>query len=236
MIGAHVERLGRHPTEQIDQRMQRVPGAVRIGGMALHPLGLEEEGHRATAADLHHLAHLVRAGGFPHQTDRHRLALIHHPVQKRAGAIATHPLFVSGDGQNHGTFGRRLGHQIDGRRDESGNAGLHVGGAAAPHLAAMDLGTERVMGPGRRIAHRHHIGMAVEPESLGALVAPAREQVRDAVTVDPGAGEARGAQHPLEQLQRAALKRRDRGAADQIGAEFDGIERHRAFLSRLAKA
>ncbi|MPL88766.1 hypothetical protein SDC9_34793 [bioreactor metagenome] len=230
MRGAGIERRRGHLAEQVDQRMERVLRPLRIGGVALHARRLDPEGHRAAPADLHHLAHHLGAGRLAHQAHRHRLAGLGHPVEERAGAVAPRAFLVAGDREDHRALGRRLGHQIDRGGDEGRDARFHVGGAAAPEHAVMDLAAEGIMRPGRGIAHRHHVGMAVEAEGLRPFRAPAGEEIGDAVAIDAGAGEASPAQHLFEQHERAPLARRDRGAADQIGGEFHGVERHRGLL------
>ena len=124
-------------------------------------------------------------------------------------------------GDDDAAGGRGGGDEVDGGGDEGGHAGLHVGGAAAVEPAALDDGAEGVVAPGGRVAGRHHVGVAVEAEDR-AGGAPAGEEVGDAVAVGAGGAEAGGGEHAVEELDRAALLRRHRGAADSAAVRATG--------------
>ena len=224
MGGALIQRLCFEPREQGDQRRHRVFGAVRIGRMALHAFGREPAGHRPASADLHHLAHHIGAGGFAHKAMGHPFALGSHPVEKGDGAIGGHVFLVAGDGKDHRAIGRGLAHEINGGGGECGDAGFHVGRSPPIHPAVNHLGAKGIAGPGGEIADRHHIGMAVEAKALvGPFGPPARVKIGDAAPVHPRAGKACAFQKVLQEDQRAALNRGDRGAADQICRQGGGV-------------
>ena len=151
--------------------------------------------------------------------------MLHHPVEDRAGAVAAGSFLIPGYRQDHRAIGRRLADEIDGGGGKGRDAGFHVRRAAPPKDATLDHAAEGIARPGRRIAHRHDIGMAVEAEaSRGTFRTPAGEKVGHAapvraVTVEPG-----GRKKTLQQHKRAALGRGDALAADQIGGQGDGID------------
>ena len=73
------------------------------------------------------------------------------------------------------------GDGLRGGGDEGGDGGLHVDGAAAdqstPSTSRPSKGS---VAPGRRVAHRHHVGVAGEAE-VGALRSRAGVEVLDAL-------------------------------------------------------
>ena len=196
--------------------------------MALHAFGGEPAGHRSASADLHHLAHHVGAGGFADKAMRHPLALGRHPVEKRHGAVGGHVFLVAGDGQDHRAIGGGLAHKVHGGGGEGGDAGFHVGGAAAIHPAVDHLGTKGIAGPGGEIADRDHIGVAVEAKAfVSPFGPPAGVKIGDAAAIHAGAGKASAFQKVLQEDQRAALNRGDRGTADQVCRQGGGVNGRR---------
>ena len=201
---------------------ERVQRAVGIGGVALGAAGGHPGAERAAAADLDHLAHPGRAGGLADQAVVHALAVRRHPVEDGERAVDAGGFLVAGDGEDDAALRRGGGGEVDGGGDEGGDAGLHVGGAAAVELAVLDGGGEGRVSPGRGVAGRHDVGVAVEAEDR-AGVAPAGEEVGDAVAVGADGAEARPGQHPGEEVEGAALLGGDRGAADQRCRQVDGV-------------
>jgi len=59
-------------------------------------------------------------------------------------------------------FAAMVGEILQHRRDTTGDAALHVDGAAAIEEAVLDVAGERAMAPGALVARRHHVGMAGE--------------------------------------------------------------------------
>ena len=155
----------------------------------------------------------------------HPFALGCHPVEKRHGAIGGDVFLVAGDGQDHRAIGRGLADEIDGGGGEGGDAGFHVGRPTPIHPAVDHVGTKGIVGPGGEVADRHHIGMAVEAKAfVGPFGPPARVKIGDAAPVHPCAGKACAFQKLLQQHQRAALNRGDRGAADQVCRQGGGVD------------
>ena len=191
--------------------------------MALHTRCLDEECHRAAPPDLHHLPHLIGAGRLAHEANTHRLARLVHPIQKRPRAVHARAFFIACDRQDQRACWRRLAHEINRGRHKRRHARFHILRAAAPNYAIDLRAGEWRMSPCAHIACRHDIRMAIEPEGVRALVTPARKQVRDAAPIHPRAGEPRPGQKPLQQHQRPALNRRDRGAADQLCSQFHRV-------------
>ena len=194
--------------------------------MALHPAHRDMGGHRPAPPDLHHVAHPLRAGRLAHQTDRHPFLMQSHPVEQRLRAMQPVALLIAGDGQDNRAVGWRRLHKIHRCCDKCGNTGFHVTGPPSIDHALHDLAAKRVMPPRRPIAHRHHIGMAVEAKgAVGTAPPPAGKQVCDAFAVNPVAFKTGAFQNPLQQHQRPTLDRRHRRAADQIGGQGNGINR-----------
>ncbi len=141
-------------------------------------------------------------------------AALGRPLQELHRAVDGDALLVAGDQQRNRAFFRlaAIGAEIvERRRDETGDAALHVDGAAAVKLVACDLASKRRVPPGRLIARRHHIGMAGEHQ-IGFFRADAREQILDrrgAGLGENGAmdGKSRPRQHLLQIGERPALHR-----------------------------
>ena len=207
---------------------------MRIGRVALHAAHGEKGIQRTAATDLHHLAHLIRAGGFAHQADGHAFVVVLHPVQQSDRAVQRVAFFVTGDGDHDRAIWWGGLNKVHSRRNKGRDARFHIGRTTPPKLAVFFLGSEGIDRPSRQIAHGHHIGMAIKAKAARmAFVTPTGEQVGDAATVDTGAGKARLGQHFFQQNKGAAFFWRDRGAADQIGGQCDGIDCHGVFLDSL---
>ncbi len=233
MRRAAVQRLCLQPRQQLHQRRKRVLRPVGIGRVALHALHGDVAGQRSATADLHHLAHFVRAGGFSHQAMGHPLAVEGHPVQDGNRPILALAFLVAGDGDDHRPVRGRVAHEVHRRRDEGRNPRLHVAGTAAIHEPIPDLGAEGIEPPGFGVAHRHHIGMPVEAKGpVRALLSPAGVKIGDPVAVHAGAGESRLRQEAFQKGDRSTLGRSDRRAADQLCSQFHrvyGLEGHHQF-------
>ena len=124
--------------------------------------------------------------------------------------------------------------------ERAGDAAFHVDRAAAVQLAAGDLAGKWRMRPGLLVARRHHVGMAGEHQMRRSR-ADARVEVLDVVGAGLAErhavhGEAGRLQRLFEKGERAAFRRRDRRAAQQIAGDGDGIGGHRlAFASQSLK-
>ena len=117
---------------------------MRIGDMALRPLDLEPHIDRAAAADLHHVAQPVHAGGFADETQVGLVALFAHETDQRPRAVDRGAFLVAGDDEADRS---RLGGQSGDRGDHAGDRALHVDRAAPPDLAVNDFCSEWVMCP-----------------------------------------------------------------------------------------
>ena len=106
MAGAGVELVAGEAVEQAAERGQRVPGAVRVGRVALDPGRGDVGGEGAAAADLDGVAHALGAGGFADEAGGHGLAVCLHPVDDRGGAVLAAALLVAGDRDDDGAVGR----------------------------------------------------------------------------------------------------------------------------------
>ena len=111
----------------------------------------------------------------------------------------------------------------EGRGGESGDAALHVGGAAPKNLAVDDFAGERIDPPFGGIAGRHDIGMAGEQQE-GRGVADAGVEIVDVRRVLLGKGqamdgEAGGLQPRLQNVERPGVGGGDGGPADQCAGQ-----------------
>ena len=191
VVGAVVQRGCGQPVHQSRECWDRILGAMRISRMALHAGGCEIGRHRASTPDLNHLAHPVGAGRLADNTYGHRFALRCHPIQNGDGSVGCQSFFVAGNSNDYCAIRRRVRDEINRGGCKCGDPGFHVCRPPTPKLAIADRAAERIVGPVRRVANRHHIGVAVETECPGVvLCAPAGEQVWRAVAIDACAGKA----------------------------------------------
>ena len=179
----------------------------------------------AAPADLDHLAELVRVGGLADQAEIRDVAVRLHPFQHPHGAVGGGTLLVAGDQQAYRTARRRPLAQVRRRRrHETGDAALHVAGAATVEDAVAELGAEG-SGMPRRIPRRHHVGVARETD-MRCAGADAGEQVgrraRRIAERQVGDGEAEFGQGLREHRLRPAIVGRDRGRADQRLRQVQG--------------
>ncbi len=176
----------------------RIVGQMRIGGMALHAAHRDDARQRAAAADLDHVAERVGVGRLADQRGIPALALAGRPFEQLRRAVDGGSLLVAGDQQRDRALRPPMAPDMAGdRRDEAGDAALHVDGAAAVHLAIVDVGGEGRVAPGRLVAGRHHVGVAGE------------HQVRP-VAREPGIA---GSQRPACPLRKKPGARRKNPAA-----------------------
>ena len=229
MRGAAVDRLGVDRDHQRRDVAHRVVGELRIGDVALRAGHDQRAVLRAAPADLHHVAELLRVGRLAQNGVIEFLAALRRPFQKLHGAVDRDAFLVAGDEERDRALRlAAVGCEIVERRcDLARDRALHVDRAAAVEHVARDLARERRMRPLRLIARRHHVGVAGQHQ-MRRRGADARVEILDRV----GAGllegdamhrEARALEHRLDDGERAALRRRHRGAADQIACEGDRI-------------
>ena len=161
---------------------------------------------------------MVGACRLTDQTGGHGFTLRLHIIQKRQGAIAAWPLFITGNCQNYCAIGWGLLHKINCCRDKSRNARFHVTGPTAIHKPIRHFSAKGRKAPCRLIAHGHDIGVTVEPKAaVGPARTPAGKEIGHATPIHPLAGKSCNRQHLFKQQKRAPLSWRDRGAADQGG-------------------
>ena len=115
----------------------------------------------------------------------------------------------------------------EGRRDGTGDAALHIHGAAAIEDPVADHGGERRICPGVEIARWNDVGVARETKMRLGL-ADARIQVFDVRRArlrerHAVAGEARSGEHGFEQRQGAAFVGRHALAAHERLREGYGV-------------
>ena len=104
-----------------------------------------------------------------------------------------HPLFVDQRGQ-HDASGKRtlVGHGPGG--EQGGHQpGLHVGAAPAVEAAVADVGTERIGGPGARVALGHDVGVPSK-RSVG----PGLSALHHGVDVGPAGSDGVELRRPTE--------------------------------------
>jgi hypothetical protein len=128
------------------------------------------------------------------------------------------------------------------RGDETGDAALHVDGAATEHLALCDLGGERRMRPRGLVTDRHHVCVPGEHQ-MRPVAGAARIEVFDIGRASFRKhraldGKAEWLQHCLQRAQGSTFGRRDGGAADQGGQICGGVGRqgHGQSDSRKSRA
>ena len=189
--------------------------------MPLHAGRGEIPGHRAAPPDLHHLAHAVRAGRFPHDAMVHPLAIRGHPLKDCDRAVFRVAFFIAGNRDRDRTFWRGLADIIDRGGHEGSNAGFHIHSTAPIHPPVNDFSTKRIMGPVRKVTNRYHIGMSVETKHPPvASLAPARKQVADPAPIYALRRKSRIVQQLFQQHQRAAFFWCNRCTAHKIGRQL----------------
>ena len=205
---------------------------MRIGGVALAPVDDQPARNRAAAADLDHVAQRIRVGRLADERGVPTLAALLRPVEQLDRAVDGGPLLVAGDQQRHRACRWAVLLDDAGERGyETGDAALHVDGAATIHVARHDACRKGRLRPFPVVAGRHDVGMAGEHQVAAGAAEPGVEvlDVRRAVLRKDGAldGGAERCHLPFQDAERACLVRRNGGAADQFGEVGGGIGRQR---------
>ena len=195
--------------------MDGVARELRIGDVRLHPAHREPAGERAAAPVLDHVAQLAHAGRLAHDAVVDGLAAAFHALDDARGAVDRRSLLVGGEEQGDRPGMAWFFPQKHFRgHDESGERGLHVGGAPAIEPVLAHRGHERVRLPLGERSRRHHVGMAREADQGPRGSAP-RPQVGDLAADHRFAVEAGARQALGQELLAAAVFGGDRAARDQ---------------------
>jgi hypothetical protein len=162
---------------------------MRIGHVTLDALDDDLGVDRASAANLDHVAEGLAGSGLADDAVADHLFGDLQRLDDHPGAMGRHTFLVAGDQE-----GERAGHlasldRLSRGRGEGGDGGLHVDGAAADQEAVHDLSVEGACAPGRRVARRHHIGVAGEAK-VRAFGSVAGVKVLDLAELHPSADEA----------------------------------------------
>ena len=161
MLSSVIQFLTGDCVQQAHQRGQRICRPVRIGGVPLRADCAEIGGHRSTPSDFDHVAKGLRAGRLSHQAMGYGLIVVAHPVEDGDGAVFGVSFFVTCD-QKGDAAGSACFTVVDGRCDESRDAGFHVHCAASPKLIVSNGSGERRMRPLRRVTLWHDICVAAK--------------------------------------------------------------------------
>ncbi len=215
--------------EHADQTRDGVLGKMRIGGVALAARHADRAGQAAAPADLHGVAEARHRGRFADQRGVEAVAFAKRPVDELDCAVDRRAFLVAGDEQRQGAdrFAPRS-QELRCRGEERGDAALHVDRPAAVEVAVGDLSAKGRMAPALGIAGRHDVGVAGKDQMRRPRadrgkqildVGGARVRKHQSLRLKPGRSENIG-----EQVQRAALGRRHRGAGDEGLEAGNGVD------------
>ena len=237
MLGAVVERRRNQGVQAGDEPVRRVVDAVRIGDMALHAVDRQPAGHAAAPADLDHVAERIGRSRLADDAGVEALRRVPQPSQHLFRAVDRDPLLVAGDQQAD-----RAGEAVAARRhkplgggDERGDRPLHVHRAAAAQFAVAQAGGERLERPALDRPRGHDIGMPGEAQIGPALAEPCVEIGDRRGFLAVGAGIAEGEtvadkaelfEPARDDVERPLVLRRNARPPDQLGGEFDGVDRN----------
>ena len=233
MLGAFIERLRHQRAHQRDEPADRIVRKLRGGDMPL-PAGHGQRAvERAAPADLEGVAQSGSARRLADEGMIEHDAALGCPAQQLDRAVDRHAFLIAGDEQRN-RAARPAGSGadvIDRSSEEAGDGALHVDRAASEQLAVGDLARERRMRPGGFLARRHHVGVTGEGEMFFPF-ADARVEIGDI----RGSRlrecrhlhrEAGGSQQASQHVQRPAVRRRHRPAADQVPRDRNRVGAHR---------
>jgi len=219
-------------------RCRRVVDEMRVGDMALHAFDGEPPGHAAAAAELDHVAEVLRRGRLADDAGVERLTALPQPIEYLSRAVDRRRLLVTGD-QEAESSRRKPGPRTARNRSAAAmNAAIALfmsDRAAAAQLAAAQGCGKRLERPALGRAGWHHVGMAPAKKRLGPAAAETGVEVdnrRGRFAVGAGvvedqamAGEPEPFEAARDDVERALVVARDAGAADQLGCQFDRIDR-----------
>ena len=234
--GTAIERLGLQRRNERQQPADRIFRPLRIGDMAL-PAGHDQVAiERAAAADLDGVAQFRDIARLAQNAVVEFFAVLGRPLQKLGRAVDRDAFLVAGDQERERAAAALLRlaairrEMIEHGGECAGDAALHVDRAAAVELAVRHFAGKRRMCPGLFVARRYHVGMAGEHEMRRGIADAGieilhvvRAGLAERHAVHREAGRLQGA---FEELERAAFRRRDGTAAQQIAGNGDGIGRH----------
>src|SRR5439155_10633473 len=184
---------------------------------------------RAAAPDLDGVAKLGGVGRLAQEAMVEFFAALGRPLQQLHGAVDRDAFLIAGDEERDRAC--RLpaagAEVIEARRHRASDGALHVDGAAAVERAVENLAGEGRMRPAGSVARGDHIGVAGEHEVRGAAADAGIEIVdRIGARFDENhamGGKARALQETFEHAERAGLRRRHRGAAQEFTGKRNGV-------------
>ena len=202
--------------------------------MPLPPRNNKMARQAAAPAILDDIAKCCRVGRLADNAHVWLMTMRRRPFHHLHRAVDSITLFIAGDQKADrpaGCIGRQPRHC----GDKSGNAAFHVGRTAAIEPPILDHRAKRVMRPGITVTDGDHIGMAGKAD-MRAVTATAGEQIVDPrITLTKGqalADKAKRRQLILKTVERTAIMRRHRRAADQPLCQRDSMRRRQRHQSR----
>ena len=203
--------------------------------MALHAMHGDAAGQRAPPPVLDDIANGFGVGRFADDRCVPALALFGRPLEQFVGTVDRGTFLVPCNQQGD-RAGRLpvLFHIGFRRRDEAGNAALHVDGTAAIHHAVLHLGGEGRQRPGGFIACRHNIRVSGKHQ-MRAVAAKAGIEIVDIrriVVAEGGAlaGKAELLKHLRQIVECSRRVGGNRRAADHGGEMPGGGRKFRRFV------
>ncbi len=159
-------------------------------------------------------------------------AVLGRPFQKFWCAIDRDAFLVTGNQKRDRAFwlAAMMVEMVEDGRNRAGDAALHVDRSAAVQLAVRHLAGKWRMLPRFLVAWRDHVGVA-RKHKIRLRGTNAGVQVLDVLCAGLAKRhamhrETRGFQHAREKRECATFRRRDRGAAQQIAGNYNGIGGH----------
>src|ERR1700733_13163985 len=175
---------------------------------------------RAAAADLYAIAERLDVGGFAQHAMIEFFASRGGPLQQLDRAVDGNVFLIAGDQKRDRTFwlAALVAKVLQHGGRATGDAALHVDGAAAIKKAAFHLAGEGPNRPRRFIARWHDVGMAGEAD-MRRFAADARVEVVGVgggglAGGDPVGFESGSLEELFKHAERAGIGRCYRGTAD----------------------
>src|SRR5260221_3142232 len=226
---ALIERLALQRRDQCCQSTNWIVGALRIGDVTLLARDDQVAVERTAPANFDGVAEFILIAWLAQDAVIKALAVLSRPFQKLGRAIDRDAFLVAGDQKRNRAFwlAAMMVQVVENSRDRASNATLHVDRPAAIQLAVRHLARKWRMLPGFFVARRRHVGIAGKYK-LRLFCAYAGVEIFDVFGAGLAErhamhGETCGFQNALEKRERAAFRRRDPRAAQQIAGNGDRI-------------